>query len=299
MRRRTINAERASIQSALQQLDLALQRHNQWYDAVIRTLVCDLPGEPDDVAPDAHHRCPFGRWYYEDAPAVLHRHPGFAAIEEQHERMHGLAAKLLGSLGNGQSVSVTDFDAFARELENLRLEIFTLRRDLENALYSLDELTGAGNRIGMLGVLREQQARVDRAVQSCCVVMIDIDHFKHVNDTYGHAMGDEVLRNIGKMLKESLRTTDLASRYGGEELTLLLPHTDLTAAIQVADTLRQRFAEWDHVHDGVTIRKTASMGVAAGDGKEEVPGPEDLLKAADEALYQAKEGGRNRVVAAQ
>jgi diguanylate cyclase (GGDEF)-like protein len=129
--------------------------------------------------------------------------------------------------------------------------------------------------------------------------MIDIDHFKQVNDTHGHAMGDEVLRNIGAMLKASVRTTDLAARYGGEELTIVLPHTDLPAAALVAENLRQKFAEIEHQLDGVTLRKTASLGVAARDGQGEVPNAEDLLKHADEALYRAKQNGRDRVELAE
>jgi diguanylate cyclase (GGDEF)-like protein len=129
--------------------------------------------------------------------------------------------------------------------------------------------------------------------------MIDIDHFKQVNDTHGHAMGDEVLRNIGAMLKASVRATDLAARYGGEELTLLLPHTDVPAAVQVAENLRAKFAELEHRLDGVALTKTVSMGVAARDGQGEIPHAEDLLKHADEALYRAKQTGRNRVEVAE
>jgi diguanylate cyclase (GGDEF)-like protein len=143
--------------------------------------------------------------------------------------------------------------------------------------------------------LQEEVQRARRYKTPLSVVMIDIDHFKDVNDTHGHAMGDEVLRNIGAMLNAGLRATDLAARYGGEELTLILPHTDIPAALQVAEGLRQKFAELDHVLDGVTIRKTASMGLAARDGQGEMPDAEDLLKHADEALYRAKQGGRNRV----
>jgi diguanylate cyclase (GGDEF)-like protein len=167
------------------------------------------------------------------------------------------------------------------------------------ALSVTDALTGLANRRHLMTKLEQEVQRARRYKTPLSVVMIDIDHFKLVNDTYGHAMGDEVLRNIGKLLKAGVRTTDLAARYGGEELTLVLPHTDLAAALLVADTLRQKFAEQDHTLDGVTIRKTASMGVAARDGQGEVPDAEDLLKHADEALYRAKEGGRNRVEAAK
>ncbi len=290
-RRRTINAERNAIQSALQQLDQALQRHNQWYDAVIRTLVCDLSGEPDDIAPDAHHRCPFGRWYYEDAPDVLHRHPGFMAIEEQHEHMHALASRLLRPSGAGRSVSVSDFDAFARSLESLRLEIFALRRDLENALYSLDELTGAGNRIGMLGVLREQQALVDRAVQSCCVVMSDIDHFKRVNDTWGHPAGDRVLAATARRLMSQLRPYDKLFRYGGEEFLFSLPDTDLATGHTLAERLGESVATLPIPIDReASIHVTMSFGVARME-----PGlvVEQAIAHADQAMYEAKRAGRN------
>ncbi len=184
------------------------------------------------------------------------------------------------------------------KLKLLQDELREKNAQLE-ALSITDPLTGLANRRHLMAKLDQEVQRARRYKTPLAVVMIDIDHFKHVNDTYGHAMGDEVLRGIGKLLRESVRTTDLAARYGGEEITLVLPHTDLPAALQVAETLRQKLADLDHTLDGVTIRKTASMGVAARDGQGEMPGAEDLLKHAGEALYRAKEGGRNRVEAAE
>jgi diguanylate cyclase (GGDEF)-like protein len=180
------------------------------------------------------------------------------------------------------------------KLKLLQDELREMNVQLE-ALSVTDVLTGLANRRRLMTRLEEEVQRARRYKTPLSVVMIDIDHFKQVNDSYGHAMGDEVLRNIGTMLKASLRATDLAARYGGEELTLVLPHTDIPAALQVAENLRQKFAEMDHTLDGVTIRKTASMGLAARDGQGEMPDAEDLLKHADEALYRAKQGGRNRV----
>ena len=150
-----------------------------------------------------------------------------------------------------------------------------------------------------LARLEEEVQRARRYKTPLSVVMIDIDHFKQVNDTHGHAMGDEVLRNIGALLKANVRTTDLAARYGGEELTLVLTHTDLDSAKQVAENLRQKFADLEHQLDGVTLKKTASMGVASRDGQGDVPHAEEILKHADEALYRAKQGGRNRVEASE
>ena len=288
----TINTDRAAIQAGLQQLDLALRRHNQWYDTIIRILVCRLPYDTNDIAPDAHRRCRFGLWYYQDASPVLRQHPGFAAIEEEHHRMHRLAAKLLGSLNTGQPVSAVDFDAFARALESLRLQIFTLRGDMENALYSLDELTGAGNRLGMLGVLREQQALVDRAVQVCCVVMMDIDHFKRVNDTWGHLAGDRVLAATAQYLIGNLRPYDKLFRYGGEEFLLCLPNTDLATGHALVERLREGLAAQEIAPGGHDpIRVTMSFGIARLEPGHSV---EQSIAHADEAMYEAKRMGRNR-----
>ena len=184
------------------------------------------------------------------------------------------------------------------KLKRLQDELREMNVQLE-ALSVTDMLTGLANRRRLMTRLEEEVQRARRYKTPLSVVMIDIDHFKLVNDAHGHAMGDEVLRNIGAMLKTSLRGTDLAARYGGEELTLVLPHTDIPAALLVAETLREKFAAMDHVLDGVTLRKTVSMGVTARDGQSEVPDVEELLKHADEALYRAKQGGRNRVEVAE
>ena len=183
------------------------------------------------------------------------------------------------------------------KLKLLQDQLLEKNAQLE-ALSVTDVLTGLANRRRLMTRLDEEVQRARRYKTPLSVVMIDIDHFKLVNDTYGHAMGDEVLRNIGAMLKASVRTTDLAARYGGEELTLVLPHTDIPAAIQVAENLRQKFADMVHELDGASLQKTISMGVAARDGQSEIPHAEDLLKHADEALYRAKQSGRNRVESA-
>jgi diguanylate cyclase (GGDEF)-like protein len=184
------------------------------------------------------------------------------------------------------------------KLKLLQDELLEKNAQLE-ALSITDPLTGLANRRRLMARLEEEVARARRYKTPMSVVMLDIDHFKQVNDTHGHAMGDEVLRNIGAMLKASVRTTDLAARYGGEEFALVLSHTDIAAAQQVAEGLRQKFAELEHHLDGVTLTKTVSMGVASRDGQGEIPNSEDLLKHADEALYRAKQGGRNRVEVAE
>ncbi|WP_257310391.1 diguanylate cyclase [Geothrix fuzhouensis] len=184
------------------------------------------------------------------------------------------------------------------KLKRLQDELREMNTRLE-AQSVTDALTGLANRRLLISRLNEEVRRARRTMVPLSLVMIDIDYFKLVNDTYGHPMGDVVLRNIGAMLNTSLRATDLAARYGGEEFTLVLPYTDATAAMRVAENLREKFANLDHLLGNATLRKTISLGVAAREGKAEIPDAEELLKRADEALYRAKQGGRNRVERAE
>ena len=161
-----------------------------------------------------------------------------------------------------------------------------------------DALTGLANRRYLMTRLQEEVQRAQRHGTPLAVVMVDLDHFKQVNDTHGHAAGDRVLQNLGALLMDSVRATDLAARFGGEELTLVLPHTGTAGALQMAEVLRQKIAEQAHAVEGATLRQTVSMGLAAWEGEGTAPTAESLLKRADDALYRAKQGGRNRVEAA-
>ena len=130
--------------------------------------------------------------------------------------------------------------------------------------------------------------------------MSDIDFFKKVNDNYGHAVGDCVLKTIAKTIKKELREEDIASRYGGEEFIFLLPHTKLDEALVVAERLRKKVekkkinVEEYNIKDVKEISVTISIGVSEYNKNDKTP--EALYKNADSALYKAKEGGRNRVV---
>jgi diguanylate cyclase (GGDEF)-like protein len=180
----------------------------------------------------------------------------------------------------------------------------TLQDELRSAnsrLESLavtDGLTGLFNRRHFDSLLLTEVRRTLRYKTPVAVVLIDVDKFKDVNDTYGHPMGDEVLRNLSKTLVSGIRATDYAARYGGEELALILPLTDLKGALELAERLRQQISETTHTLGETSLKKTASFGVAAFDGTGAALGPEELVKRADQALYRAKLEGRNRVVAA-
>lgn len=155
-----------------------------------------------------------------------------------------------------------------------------------------DELTGAFNRRHMMERLREESARFERTGQAYCVAMLDLDHFKSINDTHGHGAGDAVLRQFARIASETIRTTDLFGRYGGEEFLLLMTATTQAMAVQAVERIRMRLhaADWAGIAPGLNV--TVSIGVAESCGGCTT---EALLHEADQALYQAKRSGRNRV----
>lgn len=161
-------------------------------------------------------------------------------------------------------------------------------------LSTLDPLTGALNRAGLELQGRRVAQRTLRNGRSLAVLMIDADHFKLINDTYGHPVGDEVLRHMVRLLKAELRPHDLLARYGGEEFVMVLDGVGLQDAARIADRLRQRIEAELVGIDHVTVRYTASVGVASSDehGHDLVR----LISAGDAAMYSAKRAGRNRVV---
>ncbi|MEW5872975.1 MAG: diguanylate cyclase [Chloroflexota bacterium] len=164
------------------------------------------------------------------------------------------------------------------------------------ALMLRDSLTGLFNHTTVRELLAQEVTQAARRNQALCVAMIDIDHFKRVNDIYGHATGDKVLRSLSHMLTHRLRRSDIVGRYGGEEFFVILPNSELMAAWLLMDELRTAFAQIVHVSDGSEFLVTFSCGVAAF---PEYGSPSTLSEAADKAMYEAKQKGRNRVVRAE
>ena len=157
---------------------------------------------------------------------------------------------------------------------------------------TLDALTNLNNRRQFEVRLKQEIATTKRQKNPLCAMMVDIDFFKKVNDTYGHASGDAVLRTVASIIKEHLRESDIPSRYGGEEFAVLLPYTHIEEAKIVGERLRKAVETTPIAIDKKNINVTISMGLAEFSPQET---GEDLFKRADSALYEAKESGRNRV----
>ncbi len=211
--------------------------------------------------------------------------------------------EILGIL-HMQSRHKEDLDEAKRQLAYTVVEQTTLALSnlkLREALREQsirDPLTGLYNRRYMEEALKQQLSRVMRQLHPLGIIMIDIDHFKNFNDTYGHAAGDALLRELGQFLQSHIRGEDIACRYGGEEFTLMMPDISLEVAQKRAEHLRQeakqlRVQDAGQFHEGITL----SLGVAIYPQHGRTL--DIVLRSADAALYRAKQEGRDRVVVAE
>jgi diguanylate cyclase len=289
------NMPSEQMRVTLKELEQALYNHDQWAEMLHTTLICRLTPDQRDIHRDAHRLCRFGQWYtkYKASSALAH-HPGFTEIGIEHERMHQYAASLLRATSDGTPISIQDYERFTNALKRLRLEIATVERELEEAIYNLDPLTGTTSRLGMLTKLREEQEFVKRKVRPCTIAMMDLDHFKVVNDTYGHLVGDKVLIAFARYITAHLRPYDKVFRYGGEEFLICMPATDLRDGLALAERLRTELATLRQEADGKEpFYVTVSFGVTLLDPDLRV---EASIDRADKALYVAKAQGRNRAI---
>ena len=212
-------------------------------------------------------------------------------------KANGSLSKLVVDLLSETKSMLAKNRSMADELGKTSAEVDDLRRNLEQAREEAltDALTGIANRKHFDFALRRETSAAIEEGKSLCLIMCDIDHFKKFNDTFGHRIGDQVLKVTSKVLKESVKGRDVAARYGGEEFAVILPATKLKDAVVVADQIRKTLASRALMNkrSGESYGTiTLSLGVSEWRTGEPL---EDLVKRADEALYHAKGNGRNRV----
>ncbi|NDY41826.1 GGDEF domain-containing protein [Dissulfurirhabdus thermomarina] len=198
----------------------------------------------------------------------------------------------VGALLSANALMREQVEASERRLEAHKQEVAELQRRVR-----FDALTGALNRGAFEEDIADEYARCRRYDRPFTLIIADIDCFKKVNDTYGHTIGDEVLKYFVRMISQEVREIDRVYRYGGEEFVVLLPETDFDGALVVAERLRSRVESRVLKCKGdedISLKITASFGVTTG-GPEDA-NPKAVLARADKALYKAKEEGRNRVV---
>lgn len=274
-------------------LETADDNHRAWLRALHSSMICGKPFDADVFSHDAHTRCRFGQWYYNDIPHLLQHRPDFIALDEMHKLMHDAARSIAGKSSRGESIPPEEYDDFINRQRIFSKHLLCLRDQMRECLLSFDSLTGVMTRRPFDQILHAESSRAERTGEPCCLALMDIDHFKSVNDNHGHIAGDRVLRNVAQFLVHQLRPYDSICRYGGEEFLICLPATELEQASAIMDRERMELEAHDIEYEqDQYLRVTASVGVAC---LSTTDGYEDCLREADDALYRAKNRGRNQV----
>jgi len=214
--------------------------------------------------------------------------------QEQSQFALGFAAQAAIAIENARLY--TDAQKQLNEKIDAEAKLLLLQKKLEEQAIR-DSLTGLYNRRFLDETLTRELSRAERDKYSVSIVMLDLDHFKMFNDTYGHEVGDLMLKHLGKLLSSQVRAGDIACRFGGEEFVVVMPKASLSVAKQRANDWRMKFESQILIHEGEVLNATLSAGVAV----YPVHGAtsEELIRKADQAMYAAKAAGRNLVIMAE
>ena len=204
-----------------------------------------------------------------------------------------LGALVLGKTSEPSSLAEVQYITRIARFAAISIENANLFRQA-----TTDRMTGLYSHYFFEKTLEEEMERARRYKATFSLVMFDIDHFKKFNDTYGHLQGDRIIKEIARLLTQSVRQVDFPARYGGEEFAVILPSVEAKGALVVAERLRKRVEKHEFSGDNGPLHVTISVGVAEFD-QEASYAPTEIVREADKALYQSKERGRNRVTAAE
>jgi diguanylate cyclase len=233
----------------------------------------------------------FRLWLTHAPPSASAQSVLYQELTKQQDRLLELANSAMKATAN-LTFSPADFADLANAMSDLDRLANRVISSFTTILTDVDRLTGLLNRAAMQ---RDLIIEAERSIQNSTtysIAMIDLDHFKSVNDEYGHPVGDVVLEQMAERFSESLRPSDRIYRYGGEEFLVLLPDTAGDAAERVLERLRQRAGSRPVTDGAVTIAQTVSIGLVEVCQGES---PDEAIRRADSSLYRAKESGRNRV----
>ncbi|KXJ54913.1 MAG: diguanylate cyclase [Thalassospira sp. Nap_22] len=276
----------------LAELEKALGEHIALLLRWNRKLVLGDSGTPSD-ADDDDHDCDFGAWYALNRHNRLIDQPAMRALATTHQQLHESAKRLLSAHDVDHEVDSAEFDMMALRAESFFAQLRRLERAFRTARSDVDPLTGTYNRQTMMGDLNAERERAIRTGVPTAIALVDLDHFKSVNDTYGHQAGDLVLQSVAGILQSHVRPFDKVYRYGGEEFLVCLPNADMKQCARVLERLRRVIeASPVAISDETILPVTASIGAAPMTKNRTA---EQIIEKADKALYAAKEGGRNRV----
>ena len=274
-------------------LSQAIDDHIAWLSDWHRLAFLEISGrtgQAKNLTPPAS----FAIWYESALKTLPQDQPSIDRLATLHDQLHRLAKLVLMKTPDGQPVAREDYEDVIAKHNELLNGLRRLERAFSIAASGLDLLTGLRSRVGLLEDLEREYNRFMRNGRSFCITMIDIDHFKAVNDTYGHDAGDRVLASVADFISRSFRPFDDAYRLGGEEFLVCLKEVDLATGLKVLERIRGNLEKMPiKLPSGLVITITASFGLVASTDNTAV---EEMLHRVDQALYRAKNQGRNRIV---
>ncbi len=258
-----------------------------------RAIVCGKTSDQRLFTNDSHERSVIGRILGRKSDGGLVDQPAFQDLEQRNQQVHDRARLLAVRAASGETISTQEYDSLINQVNRFYDQAGRIADAFRKLVSQIDPLTGLHNRQTMLQELDIEFDRGRRSGSKVCVALTDIDHFKSVNDTYGHGVGDLVLASVAGRFQSHLRPYDTIYRYGGEEFLICLPNADAGSAAIVLNRLRLALCDEPiALGDGKVLTVTSSFGIAEFDYNQPV---KSTIELADQALYAAKEGGRNAI----
>ena len=282
----------ASLQAALEQLQDAALEHAGWRDHLLRVVSGRKPCDPEDLVENAHRRCLFGQWYFEQAPAELRSLPSFGMIGTEHADQHRLASALLHTRAAGRPVERADVEQFEEASSRLSYALYFIQREIECALHSRDALTDAHSAGEMMRDLREWHALVRHRNRRCCIALMELDDDRAAP---GRSLDARTQVAAVKIVTAHLRLSDKVFRRDASRFLIRLSGTELEPAKSVVQRLRLAVARGlQPAREGEpSPERTASFGIAMLDPAVEVM---ECIDRAEQALTLARTAGRNRMI---
>ena len=277
----------------IQTLDDGLLEHSKCLKELHQSLLCGLPISDVYFFKDGYRQCEFGKWYFSQTSQYLSNNEHFALINELHRSMHDNSRVLALKVKLGDTITKDDYDKFMDKERDLSKLLLKLRDEFLETMFKIDCLTGVPTREPFFEILKQEISRAGRTSQSGFITMVDLDHLKDINDSYGHLTGDTVLKESANYLSSHLRPYDSICRYGGDEFLICLPHTTLDMAREIVGRLQVGFSS--HliaIDDENGINVTASFGVTSLVSETSINA---IIERVDEALYMAKRYGGNQI----
>jgi len=276
-------------------LKVALDNHLDWLSELNFTMICQPENLKDFCnCQKPYRQCKFGLWYYSVDNENIINHPLFEELGREHKVLHRSVCDLVKSAESTAKPEIKVYQYF-KEAEYIFLKCLKsiLHQSLE-ANANTDFLTGLPNRQALDLVLKQEHARIKRNKVTGSLLILDIDFFKDVNDTYGHLIGDQVLKIISNLITENVRGCDFTARYGGEEFIIYFPETSSKSTAIIAEKLRSFIEAFQiELKNNTLLNITCSFGISSFVADKAI---KQIIANADVALYKAKDEGRNRVI---